>query len=149
MLTQRCALTVQLQPFMTHIPGLVASMHSRNARHHRNTDHTIAPSHLIGPSRALNTLRLTLIATIPDRAVRLPADQCRFLASLITIRSHSRCRTTHSRGAEALIDSFHRLENTVLANITHLYSLSTCNFLHRSIPRPDGEGGPSPPLIDL
>lgn len=146
MLTQRCALTVQLQPSMTHIPGLVASMHSRNARHHRNTDHTIAsPSHLIGPSRALNTLRLTLIATIPDRAVRSPTDQCRFLASLITIRSHTRCRTTHSRGAEALIDSFHQLEDTVLASITHLYFLSTRNFLHRSIP--NGEGGSSPPLL--
>lgn len=93
--TQRCALMVQLQPFMTHIPGLVAStMHGRNARYHRNTEHTIARSHLISPSRALNTLRLTLIATIPDRAVRSsPADQRRFVASFITIRSLALQRT--------------------------------------------------------
>lgn len=83
-LIQRCALTVQLQPFMAHIPGgLVAStMHGRNARYHRrNTEHTIPRSHLIiSPSRALNTLRLALIATIFDRTQSVRSSPVDFLA---------------------------------------------------------------------
>lgn len=150
MLTQRCALTVQLQPFMTHIPGLVASMHSRNARYHRNTNHTIARSHLIRPSRPLNTLRLTLIATIPDRAVRSsPTDQCRFLASLITIRSLALVNDALARSG----NSYRFIPSIgwkTTASITHLYSLTTCNFLHRSVPKcSNGEGDSSPSLIDL
>lgn len=61
-LIQRCALTVQLQPSIAHIPGGAHStLPGRNTRHHNNTDHTIARSH-ISPFRALNnTLLLPLI----------------------------------------------------------------------------------------
>lgn len=139
MVTQRCALTVQLQPFMTHIPGLVAStMHGRNARYHRNTEHTIARSHLISPSRALNTLRLTLIATISDRVVRSsPADQRRSFASLITIRSLAlqNDALAQSRNSYRFILSIVRH----CAREYHLYSLFTCDFHLRSIPHADGE----------
>jgi len=109
MVTQRCALTVQLQPFMTHIPGLLAStMHIRNVRYHRNTEHTIARSHLISPSKALNTLRLALISTIPDRAVRSsPADQRWFLASFITIRSLTLQNSTFARSDSRMNLSIH------------------------------------------
>lgn len=132
-ITQRCAWTTQEQPFMAHIPaGLVAStMHSRRTRYHRNT---IARSHLISPSRALNTLRLTLIATIPDRdrSVRSsPADQRRFFVPLTTTRSlalHNDALARSGNPVPLPIHSTDRSEDTVLASIAHLYSLSTCNF---------------------
>lgn len=142
MLTQWCAITVQLQPFMTHIPGLVASVHSRNARYHRNTEHTIAQSHLISPSRALNTLRLTLIATISDRAVRSSsADQRRFLASLITIRSlalqnDALARSGHphrfipSIGWKTLYHPLVFFIHSQLPQEAHLLHLSICNDRH-------------------
>ena len=114
MVTQRCALTVQLQPFITHIPGLLAStMHIRNVRYHRNTEHTIARSHLISPSKALNTLRLALIATIPDRAVRSsPADQRWFLASFITIRPLPLQNSTFARS-----DSNEPIDSSILKTL--------------------------------
>jgi len=158
MVTQRCALTVQLQPFMTHIPGLLAStMHIRNVRYHRNTEHTIARSHLISPSKALNTLRLALISTIPDRAVRSsPADQRWFLASFITIRSLTLRNSTFARSdSNELIDSL--ILKTLCLQVSptcilyplgisstdrfrvwterevHLFSLSICNDQHSTL----------------
>lgn len=150
MITQRCDWITQEQPFMAHIPaGLVVStMHSRNARYHRNT---IARSHLISPSRALNTLRLTLIATIPDRG---GLDHHQLISvdssSLMTTRSFALQNDALARNGNPVplpIHSTDRSQDTV-ANIAHLYSLSTCNF-HWSIPRLDREGGSSPPVIDL
>lgn len=66
-LIQRCALTVQLQPSIAHIPGgALSTLPGRNTRHHKNTDHTIARSHF-SPFRALNTLLLPLIFLDPTR----------------------------------------------------------------------------------
>ena len=80
-LIQRCALTVQLQPSIAHIPGgALSTLPDRNTRHHNNTDHTIARSHF-SPFRPLNTLLLPLIFLDPtrrsskgtkDRVVRRP-----------------------------------------------------------------------------
>lgn len=44
-LIQRCALTVQLQPSIAHIPGgALSTLPTRNTKQHRDTDHTIARS---------------------------------------------------------------------------------------------------------
>lgn len=63
-LIQRCALTVQLHPSITHIPGgalsTLAGRTTTTTMHHTNTDHTTARSHL-SPSRPANALPPPLI----------------------------------------------------------------------------------------